>query len=207
MNNVIEEKKYDIDEVFCMIGEEYLLLQSAHGRSGKDIIVDGFRIHPKSLRYMTFYQKGVKCVCCGKMGTHFRLCGEEKTNRRHFNLYADDGTLITKDHIIPVSKGGRDDVENMQPMCKDCNEAKGNQCDSVKVEYIVGRNIEKDREIYFRTIEKAALSLTYTCGKVSSDKVDKQSAVKIAIRTTTNLLHALESGKPYCEYIWTKELM
>ena len=129
MSNVIEEKKYSIDEVFNLIGEESLLLHSAYGHNKKSIVVDGFLVYQKSLRYMTFYQKGVRCVCCGKMGTHFRLCGKATTNRRHFNLYADDGTLITKDHIVPASKGGKDTVENMQTMCADCNAAKGNQCD------------------------------------------------------------------------------
>lgn len=74
-------------------------------------------------------------------------------------------------------------------------------------EYIVGRSIDEDKEIRFRTIEKAALSLAYAYGKISSNKVDKYITAHIAIRMTTNLMHALESGKPYCKYIWTKELM
>ena len=121
MAMVIEEKKYNIDEVFEMIGKEHLIGNTDDNKRRTNIIVDGFNVYSKSLRYMTFYQKGVKCVCCGKEGTHFRLCGEEGSNRRHFNLYADDGTLITKDHIIPASKGGPDRVENMQTMCTVCN--------------------------------------------------------------------------------------
>lgn len=49
----------------------------------------------------------------------------------HLNLYAVDDNgdeiLMTKDHIIPRSKGGIDDISNYQTMCKLCNEAKGNK--------------------------------------------------------------------------------
>lgn len=123
---VIEEKKYSIEETFSLLGKENLVLDEVPKWPNKrtSIEVDGFNVYQQSLRYMTFYQKGVACCACGKAGTHFRLCGEEKTNRRHFNLYSDDETLITKDHIFPRSKGGKNNVMNMQTMCITCNNKK-----------------------------------------------------------------------------------
>ena len=199
----VEEKKYSVNEVFNMIGEEFLMQEGDSSKSSRDMIVDGFNVRPKSLRYMTFYQKGTKCVCCGKEGTHFKLCGDPNTNRRHFNLYADDGTLMTKDHIVPASKGGQDKISNMQTMCADCNSAKGNESD-VKNEYVVGR--KNDKEIVFSTIEKAVYALVYTYGKQVKKKTVREDAVRIAITTTIKFLNALENGTNYCGYTWTKEM-
>lgn len=97
-----------------------------------------FRGHPvrmDSQRYRVFKEKGTGCVECGIKGSHFRLERhaldmENERNRFHFNLYAVNGAgqevLMTKDHITPKSLGGSNRLENLQPMCRFCNERKGN---------------------------------------------------------------------------------
>lgn len=45
---------------------------------------------------------GNKCLCCGK-----------------------DDVKITIDHVIPIHLGGKNCIENVQPLCASCNSRKG----------------------------------------------------------------------------------
>jgi len=70
-----------------------------------------------------------ECVCCGHIGVLFRL-ESSGCYQPHFNLYAahESGLiLMTMDHINPRSKGGKTLPDNLQLLCKVCNEWKKNR--------------------------------------------------------------------------------
>lgn len=58
---------------------------------------------PGHLRHKVFVRDNYRCVECGA------------TNME---------TTLEIDHIIPVSKGGTNDIDNLQTLCKECNRAK-----------------------------------------------------------------------------------
>ena len=102
----------------------------------REYICDGASWYPRmrSNRYHCFRRKGLTCVECGIVGVKFLLQMCEGDGRPHFNLYAEkDGELVlmTKDHILPKSKGGSNGLSNLAPMCGPCNWEKADKTDAV----------------------------------------------------------------------------
>lgn len=124
-------KVFTIEEAEAIIKEKSTSSEcSNHLETHQEsVTIEGYAVYPRSLRYKTFIEKGYTCVCCGRKGAYYALECDEKLNpnRAHFNLYSEDDVLMTKDHIFPKSKGGKDCIENMQTMCVLCNKQKGSR--------------------------------------------------------------------------------
>ena len=62
-----------------------------------------------SLKYDVMKRDKFKCYCCGKSPA------------------IDDNVLLEIDHIIAVSKGGNNHIDNLKTICKNCNIGKYNK--------------------------------------------------------------------------------
>lgn len=63
----------------------------------------------------------------GAKGSH-TLEEWERVKRKydHKCAYCGKRAKLTKDHIVPLSKGGDDYIANIQPLCRSCNSKKHN---------------------------------------------------------------------------------
>ena len=88
---------------------------------------NGFSIKSRMLyRARIYADKGMNCVSCGLEGLYFAL-EKDKGGGMHLDLYGKnekEDVMLTIDHIVPSSKGGKNNIDNFQTMCKICNELK-----------------------------------------------------------------------------------
>ena len=84
---------------------------------------------PKGLRHAVFKRDGYRCQECFK--------GKE------------DGVKLEIDHVVPVAKGGTNDIGNLQTLCKECNRNKHTN------EWIAGEtDLEVVENEYYSLLDK-----------------------------------------------------
>lgn len=123
MSSKIKKERYPVQKILSLIDPN-------KGR----VILDGDIVRVGSMKLLTFKHKGIKCVDCGIEGSFFRKEQDKYSNAPHIwhlNLYAineqGQNILMTKDHILPVSKGGKSHLNNLRPMCAVCNNYRENK--------------------------------------------------------------------------------
>lgn len=128
-------EKYPVQEILEKVGVT------------RHVNLDGDNVSIGTKRMQVFKHKGIKCVACGLEGAYFLKEKHGKDKNFHLNLYAVHSTgkevMFTKDHILPLSKGGKDCMDNLQPMCSICNTKKGNKTEKGKFVFVTGARFIK----------------------------------------------------------------
>lgn len=98
-------------------------------------------------RLGVFARKGTTCFCCGEEGTRF-IVSVDNAGGVHYDVFSEQYSLMTADHVIPLAAGGADTFENKVPMCSDCNYSKASR----------NITVEELREFLFNKYSKIDLT-------------------------------------------------
>lgn len=119
---------FDIDDVLPYICYSSKDPASKRKFAGHEVNLS----NPKFILFRQYLDNYGKIFCedCGVVGNYFALESAKNGEAEvHLNLYGydkeGDEVLLTRDHILPKSKGGKDACYNMQVLCLPCNKAKG----------------------------------------------------------------------------------
>jgi len=99
------------------------VLDHALTGSGRYFYTDTDSVSVNRLRQFAIH--GCKCYFCGVEADR-ALVTVDNGGGIHLDLYAGD-VPMNRDHILPASKGGKNDVWNMRPACAPCNSRRGNE--------------------------------------------------------------------------------
>lgn len=97
VRNMIQQEGYDIENR----PEKWYKLRSSER---KPVAAKRGNIS-KKLRYLVFERDNYTCQACGRTPTK-------------------DGVTLSPDHVVPVEWGGETTLNNLQALCRECNEGK-----------------------------------------------------------------------------------
>lgn len=122
---------------------------------------------PRKLRHEVFKRDGYRC----------RECGSSK-----------DETSLEIDHIVPVAKGGTNDIDNLQTLCRECNQKKhtdewvGGKKD-IKIAQNELKNLEEQLKKYEVKLEHA---------KTEDEKIEYQYMIIKLNEKISDVLHSIK---------------
>jgi len=164
--HIFIKEKYPVDYILKGKVGDYIIKYANVKK--KQILLDGDTIKITSNNLRLFKTKGYKCCKCGVEGKWFYKIRSDVNDGYHLELFGEkDGKLVvmTKDHILPLSKGGADHVANLQTMCSKCNQEKSND-----VNLKDKANGISKQELCLAKMQ----AVTKLCQKEYNSKMDKQ---------------------------------
>jgi len=112
---------------------------------------------PRKLRHEVFKRDGYRC----------RECGASK-----------DETSLEIDHILPVAKGGTNDIDNLQTLCRECNRMKHTD------EWVGGEDNIKTAKNELKNLNKQLNDAKFKLKQATND--DEIIEFKFKIKKLTN---------------------
>ena len=89
-----------------------------------ELPIEHLAMYSEGHKLAVFCQIGTACACCGDPGIHLALTANKNGEQQWIELYTADWTVMTIDHILPKAQGGKNEIENYQPLCRWCNNIK-----------------------------------------------------------------------------------
>jgi hypothetical protein len=112
-------KRYSMNEVFSLVPDDFM--------TRKCIDFDGDKTKFSSLKLLTF-KKNNKCYICGNEGSYFVKEKHFDEQDWHLSLYGIDKDgkefRMSKEYIVPLKKGGTENISNTRTICEHCLLAK-----------------------------------------------------------------------------------
>jgi hypothetical protein len=122
---------------YATLSIDQVLSHVGNSSNHNSIEVNGMNINCYSDRLQTFKLSGTTCHFCGLKALFFtvseQLSPKSKLPSAHFNLWGysnGEFVLFTADHIIPKSRGGANNIMNLQTLCGPCNWKKGSKLEN-----------------------------------------------------------------------------
>lgn len=123
------------------------MITKVNSTDEKHVIIDGTPVK-RSTTLQVLATKGTKCVCCGIEGAYFMYFEDHNGGYARLMVYRNDyhgyPCFLTKDHIIPKTRGGPDIMDNYQVMCNTCNNKKGAKIKIKQVPQSLYKYLPKD---------------------------------------------------------------
>lgn len=132
----------------------------------------------------------IKCWKCGCVADRWISCrGQNDNSRPTLNLFAmftprktrrtphpiPRLVMMTRDHIIPKSSGGVDDIENLRPGCETCNVHRGNNMSAADIAFMEANPHLINQERLLKA-QATAAKIATNQAKYAAEKLERQNA-------------------------------